>query len=83
VKSAQRLLIRHARPRAGHPRLIWLRKKKTWMAGTSPAMTREEHLRIFASDSSVSLDRKNTGLVSQQMFHGKEFEFQRLRKLHK
>jgi hypothetical protein len=34
-----RLLIRHARPRAGHPRLISLRNKKTWMAGTLCAKT--------------------------------------------
>src|SRR6185437_12171239 len=33
-----RLLHRHARPCAGHPRLI-LSVSKTWMAGTSPAMT--------------------------------------------
>jgi hypothetical protein len=34
--------IRHARPRAGHPRLTFLsRQPKTWMAGTSPAMTIE------------------------------------------
>jgi hypothetical protein len=29
---------RHARPCAGHPRLSFL-PSKTWMAGTSPAMT--------------------------------------------
>src|SRR5262249_49758212 len=32
------LLHRHARPWAGHPRLAH-RATKTWMAGTSPAMT--------------------------------------------
>jgi hypothetical protein len=31
-------------------------KQKTWMAGTSPAMTRDEHLRIFASAGSMSPD---------------------------
>src|SRR5207237_6264367 len=30
---------RHARPCAGHPRLSSSRESKTWMAGTSPAMT--------------------------------------------
>src|SRR5258706_10423202 len=29
----------HARPCAGHPRLCRLTRSKTWMAGTSPAMT--------------------------------------------
>jgi hypothetical protein len=32
-------MIRHARPRAGHPRLA--DAPKAWMAGTSPAMTEE------------------------------------------
>ena len=32
-------LTRHARPRAGHPRLGGATAPKTWMAGTSPAMT--------------------------------------------
>jgi hypothetical protein len=31
--------VRHARPCAGHPRLSLRRGFKTWMAGTSPAMT--------------------------------------------
>ena len=31
--------IRHARPCAGHPRLSSFEDRKTWMAGTSPAMT--------------------------------------------
>src|SRR6266496_693033 len=31
-------LSRHARPCAGHPRLSW-DATRTWMAGTSPAMT--------------------------------------------
>jgi hypothetical protein len=33
------MVTRHARPCAGHPRLILLDAPKTWMAGTSPAMT--------------------------------------------
>jgi hypothetical protein len=33
-------LTRHARPCAGHPRLETQMNSKTWMAGTSPAMTR-------------------------------------------
>jgi hypothetical protein len=35
----QLLQRRHARPRAGHPRLDSITAKKTWMAGTGPAMT--------------------------------------------
>jgi hypothetical protein len=31
--------VRHARPCAGHPRLEAIALEKTWMAGTSPAMT--------------------------------------------
>src|SRR5262249_43825124 len=32
--------LRHARPCAGHPRLASMRRRrKAWMAGTSPAMT--------------------------------------------
>ncbi|MGD9837227.1 MAG: hypothetical protein AB7F72_06530 [Afipia sp.] len=34
----------HARLYAGHPRLSWLPFTKTWMAGTSPAMTRVSHV---------------------------------------
>src|ERR1700738_4894049 len=30
---------RHARPCAGHPRRLPCQRSKTWMAGTSPAMT--------------------------------------------
>jgi hypothetical protein len=33
--------IRHARPCAGHPRLWRVSVGKTWMAGSSPAMTRK------------------------------------------
>jgi hypothetical protein len=32
---------RHARPCAGHPRLQTIAARKSWMAGTSPAMTAE------------------------------------------
>jgi hypothetical protein len=38
IDSHQQPSPRHARPRAGHPRL-WRPAKKSWMAGTSPAMT--------------------------------------------
>jgi hypothetical protein len=34
-------LTRHARLYAGHPRLSSIATPKTWMAGTSPAMTKE------------------------------------------
>src|SRR5208282_3553833 len=34
------ILTRHARARRGHPRLVERVKSKTWMAGTSPAMTK-------------------------------------------
>src|SRR5258708_34115768 len=33
------VFLRHARPCAGHPRLNRVTARKTWMAGTSPAMT--------------------------------------------
>src|SRR5882757_10629253 len=32
-------MSRHARPCAGHPRLYNRKASKSWMAGTSPAMT--------------------------------------------
>jgi hypothetical protein len=37
----EELKVRHARPYAGHPRLssFSVAASKTWMAGTSPAMT--------------------------------------------
>src|SRR6185437_11126846 len=41
-------IARHARPRAGHPRLNNRAISKTWMAGTSPAMT-EKRLGTNAS----------------------------------
>src|SRR5262249_36154760 len=37
--GTQGLSIRHARARPGHPRLTLDVAAKTWMAGTSPAMT--------------------------------------------
>src|SRR5438477_10784391 len=36
-------LTRHARAWRGHPRLRSRVESKTWMAGTSPAMTGREH----------------------------------------
>src|SRR5690349_21722701 len=41
VEAAQPLTC-HARARPGHPRLAESSQAKTWMAGTSPAMTRGE-----------------------------------------
>src|ERR1700742_4674676 len=38
-RFSQLPLARHARPCAGHPRLTVPPQAKTWMAGTSPAMT--------------------------------------------
>src|SRR2546426_9152117 len=38
---AGRRTVRHARPCAGHPPLRFARARKTWVAGTSPAMTKE------------------------------------------
>src|SRR5882724_10913534 len=38
-KVAPGPLLRHARACPGHPRLTSLKAPKTWMAGTSPAMT--------------------------------------------
>ena len=39
VICCQRIVNVMRRPCAGHPRLAMLRQRKTWMAGTSPAMT--------------------------------------------
>jgi hypothetical protein len=36
------LKVRHARACPGHPRLTGISARKTWMAGTSPAMTKRE-----------------------------------------
>src|SRR5215207_7994296 len=38
------VLARHARPCAGHPRLDSLAARKTWMAGTSPAITKKRQI---------------------------------------
>src|SRR6185312_4448591 len=49
---------RHARPRAGHPRLSSGNSEKSWMAGTSPAMTEErtrQTLSIQPSFAAVDL----------------------------
>jgi hypothetical protein len=35
---------RHARLHAGHPRLCFKDVQKTWMAGTSPAMTKKDFI---------------------------------------
>jgi hypothetical protein len=40
LRRLQMALARHARPCAGHPRLKSNAGSKTWMAGTSPAMTK-------------------------------------------
>jgi hypothetical protein len=37
------IILRHARACRGHPRLLGVARRKTWMAGTSPAMTAEKH----------------------------------------
>src|SRR5581483_3563982 len=48
------LSARHARPWAGHPRLCSKYPRKTWMAGTSPAMTKNDRGKIGSGTS----DRK-------------------------
>ena len=48
-------------------------KQKTWMAGTSPAMTREEHLRIFICESLRVPVRLSWIARTQGMFHSKCF----------
>src|SRR6266849_9921560 len=60
------LLARHARPCAGHPRLTAFARRKTWMAGTSPAMTTskasQQHQRF------ANLSRKRgLGLFSDRL----------------
>src|SRR5439155_7690970 len=47
---AKALFLRHARLYAGHPRLYTHSEQKTWMAGSSPAMTK----RVRMSDESSS-----------------------------
>src|SRR5581483_2668417 len=42
MKSSSLIYLRHARPCAGHPRLCFKDSRKTWMAGTSPAMTKKD-----------------------------------------
>jgi hypothetical protein len=42
------ILGRHARPCAGHPRIKAKVISKTWMAGTSPAMTDGRKARIVS-----------------------------------
>jgi len=51
---------RHARPRAGHPRLLG-RQNKTWMAGTSPAMT---DLMCFPGAAQHAVVRCRPGIVA-------------------
>src|SRR5258708_31543128 len=49
---------RHARACPGHPRLSSLAENKTWMAGTSPAMTNIERIpRAPAKRPPSTLDR--------------------------
>jgi hypothetical protein len=56
---AQRVLracFRHARTCCGHPRLTLMAAPKTWMAGTSPAMTQRQTL-FFGKLSVAKLTR--------------------------
>src|SRR5229473_1450929 len=39
LRSDRKPPFRHARPCTGHPRLAFIYRSKTWMTGTSPAMT--------------------------------------------
>src|SRR6185437_9365381 len=61
MSSAGCLAIRHARPCAGHPRLDRIARRKTWMAGTSPAMTDEwsldDHQRLAELDGLTVLEQ--------------------------
>src|ERR1700729_3394553 len=53
-------LKREARLRtgcAGHPRLTVSVKSKTWMAGTSPAMTRKRNLRMTAEPDAKLIEQ--------------------------
>src|SRR3954452_14269584 len=64
---------RHARPCAGHPRPCW-RRRRTWMAGTGPAMTdsaekstrRNCHGRTTLSPSCPALCRVSTSLLEAE-----------------
>ena len=51
-KCERKSHFRHARLYAGHPRLRIIRSLKTWMAGTSPAMTKK----VTAKTSYTSAD---------------------------
>src|SRR5258708_7708774 len=53
----------HARPCAGHPRLCRLTRSKTWMAGTSPAMT---ILRNIAPTQAVAMATTDTPSVADR-----------------
>jgi hypothetical protein len=58
-------------------------KRKTWMAGTSPAMTGDERLRIFTGVSSIfGRVEGTTATFHIKLFHAKQNGFQGLRKLH-
>src|SRR5262249_12169679 len=52
---------RHARPCAGHPRLCGPTHRKTWMAGTNPAMTNERPARQFRGKSRLFRLKPNLG----------------------
>src|SRR5690242_13335655 len=59
--------LRHARPRAGHPRL---HSFKTWNAGSSPAMTmwKSEHAEMLTQVDAILLNfsgRRNDGDASR------------------
>jgi hypothetical protein len=45
--------IRHARACPGHPRLNGIAAGKTWMAGTSPAMTRRDSRSVIARSEAI------------------------------
>ena len=49
-------MIRHARPRAGHPRLSLSMLQKTWRAGTSPAMTKTARHELNVRHDRVASD---------------------------
>jgi hypothetical protein len=56
---------RHARPCAGHPRLDFTEARKTWMAGSSPAMTkRATALRIVSKRLSTVVPATEPGPIS-------------------
>src|SRR5262245_66291895 len=54
VKWREHIPTRHARPCAGHPRLATC--IKSWMAGTSPAMTQRAWLRMFTNRRTVRIE---------------------------